>query len=42
MNIIKRLLTKRRIAKSIGINMIDTDKLLYLMRKEVQANANNN
>jgi len=41
MNIIKRLLRKVIISKSLQINMIDTDRLIYLMKKEVQTSDKN-
>jgi len=37
MNIIKRLLMRMKISRSLQVNMIDTDRLIYLMKKEVQA-----
>jgi len=37
MNIIEKLLIRMKIARSLKINMVDTDKLIYLMKKEVQA-----
>jgi len=37
MNIINRISRKMKIAKSLKVNMIDVDRLIQLIKKEVQA-----